>query len=548
MGPTVMKVLWFLLLIGPLITIHELGHFLVAKAFKVKVLRFSIGFGPRLLGFTYGETEYQIAALPLGGYVKMAGDDPSEPSRPADRRRGFLDQPPWKRSLIALAGPFTNLAFPVLIYFCVNYFQVVAPSTRVGDVDPDFPAYAAGLRDGDRIAAIDGTPVHYFDDLRDLIAPKWDKPIHIDVERPDGTRFTTTATPRKVMVPGILHDAPKGLLGISARQRAAVVAVAGPGSAAGRAGLQSLDRITQVGDQPVALFKDLERAFAQQKGPLAVSYLRAAPLGTPGAATGTLVLHHTTLTPVAGADLEARTGLAEATTVITQVAPGSPAARAGLRRGDWVRTAGGKPLSSWSTLERLRLQAKLTPIDLGVLRGGALIHVPVTQTNITQQNERGKDQTVLYFGALPDQTDEPAELIAIHKGVWGSLSEALQVVPQVTSTVVQAVVGLLTNQVSPKTMGGPVMLFDIASKTAQAGWDVFLGAMAAISINLGIMNLIPVPVLDGFTILSAGFEWVRRRPLSLRTREIANAVGLVMLLIMMVYVLQNDLVNYVFKK
>src|SRR5688572_2966401 len=136
----------FILLLGVLITVHELGHFLVAKACGVKVLRFSIGFGPKLFGFTKGETEYQVALLPLGGYVKMAGDSPHEELSPEDAHRGFLNAAPWKRALIVVAGPFFNLVFPVLVYFFVFFGPHEATSSRVGAVDPAMPAAAAGIR------------------------------------------------------------------------------------------------------------------------------------------------------------------------------------------------------------------------------------------------------------------------------------------------------------------------------------------------------------------------------------------------------------------
>ena len=543
---SVQKIAYFLLLIGPLITIHELGHFLMAKLFRVKVLRFSIGFGPRLLGFTKGETQYQIAALPLGGYVKMAGDDPTEEARPEDQGRGFLEQAPWKRSLIALAGPMTNLIFPFLIYFGVAWMQTQDFSSRVGHVEPDSPAYRAGIRDGDRIVKVDGKSVAYFDDLRDLISPKWDQTVTIEVEKANGRHATVSAVPEKRMSPGILHDNPRGILGVTQQQLASVVAVSGPESPAGKAGLQPLDRITQIAGEPVTVFADLERIVAKQTGPFEVRFLRTEPLAMPGAGLSTEVLHSVTMTPAAGDTLAARTGLDSPETVISNVNPDSPAGKAGLHRGDRLLEANGKALLSWSTLSKVAEEAKTAPLDLVVLRDGQKIHVNVVQVNRTLENERGKEEQHLYFGAQHESFSAPGELIPIHRNLFETTAVATRQVTDVITGVAEAFFGLITTQVSPKTVGGPVMLFDIASKTAEAGWDVFLGAMAAISVNLGVMNLIPVPVLDGFHILSAGFEWVRRRPLSLRAREIANVVGLAMLLLMMAYVLHNDLMKFVF--
>ena len=143
-----------LILLGVLVFVHEFGHFLVAKAAGVKVLRFSIGFGPRIFGFQKGETEYRVAWLPLGGYVKMAGEQPNEELSPEEAKRGFLAQAPWKRMLIVAAGPGFNLLFPILLYFVVSLGVHERISTRIGSVEPGLPAAEAGLRPGEHGQAI----------------------------------------------------------------------------------------------------------------------------------------------------------------------------------------------------------------------------------------------------------------------------------------------------------------------------------------------------------------------------------------------------------
>src|SRR5512140_2627179 len=165
----VQKLAYTALLLGVLVVVHELGHFLVAKLLNVYVPRFSVGFGPALFRWERGETEYWIAALPLGGYVKMAGDVPNEELAPEDAARGFLAQAPWKRALIVAAGPVFNLVFPVLVYFFVFFGAHQALSTRVGSVEPGLPAAAAGLQPGDRIVAVDGRKVTTFQDVQDAL-------------------------------------------------------------------------------------------------------------------------------------------------------------------------------------------------------------------------------------------------------------------------------------------------------------------------------------------------------------------------------------------
>src|SRR5512138_3107688 len=176
----------FILVVGGLVFIHELGHFIVAKLLGVKVVRFSIGFGPRLLWWNRGETEYRIAALPLGGYVKMAGDEPGEEPAPEDRGRGFLEQPPWKRFAIAFAGPAMNLLFPGVIYIAITLAQngELAPGPTVGSVTPGSPAATAGLQPGDRIVSVTppgsaAIPIRHFNDLRRVVSPHPGEPLRV---------------------------------------------------------------------------------------------------------------------------------------------------------------------------------------------------------------------------------------------------------------------------------------------------------------------------------------------------------------------------------
>src|SRR5688572_30291763 len=203
------QIIWFILLLGVLVTVHELGHFLVAKACGVKVLKFSFGFGPKLLGFTKGETEYQIALLPLGGFVKMAGDIPGEELDPGEAHRGFLAQPPWKRMLIVLAGPAFNLAFPILIYFFVYLGPHEVTSARVGNVHLGSPAAMVGVQPGDRIIAVDGEKVRTFSELSEVMVGRFERPVPITIER-NGTQQIVTATPLKRVESNAIETVERG--------------------------------------------------------------------------------------------------------------------------------------------------------------------------------------------------------------------------------------------------------------------------------------------------------------------------------------------------
>jgi regulator of sigma E protease len=249
----------FVLLLGALVFVHELGHFLFAKAVGVKVLRFSIGFGPPLLSFTRGETEYRIAALPLGGYVKMAGEIPGEDAAPEDEARSYLAQSPWKRMLIVVAGPAFNLIFPLLIFFVVivSYPQ---PSTAVLRVVPGMPADVSGIRVGDVVTEVDGRPVRSLEEMQWALVGKAGQRIPVAVQR-DGRRVDLLVTPSSE---GAIKN--RGLIGIAPNRAPPVVGVRGGGPAE-RAGVQMLDRVLSVNGHPVGDLQELERQIAGVTGP-----------------------------------------------------------------------------------------------------------------------------------------------------------------------------------------------------------------------------------------------------------------------------------------
>src|SRR3982751_4777687 len=171
----------FALVISVVVFFHELGHLLVGKAVGVKAIRFSIGFGPRLFGFTRGETEYRVSLLPLGGYVKFAGDNPYEELAPEDRGRGFFEQPPWKKGLIAFAGPAASFVLAIALYFIVFAAPHQELAAQVGYVKPQSPAAVAGLRYGDRVTAIEGDSVQGWSDLQEAIRSHAGQPLQLDV-------------------------------------------------------------------------------------------------------------------------------------------------------------------------------------------------------------------------------------------------------------------------------------------------------------------------------------------------------------------------------
>lgn len=544
------QILPVVVLLGGLIFVHELGHFLVAKAFRVKVLTFSLGFGPRIFGFRKGETDYRLSLLPLGGYVKMAGDDPNQPLPEEDRGRGFLEQAAWKRMLIALAGPAFNLIFPILVYFSVFSAQTEGVAPHVGQVVAGMPAAEAGIRPGDRIVEVEGDRIHAFQDLRRYIDPNPGKPLHIVVER-GGERLDLRITPTAVEESDPIETLRVGKIGIIPNPAAPVIGVPDPEGAAHLAGLRSLDRIAQVGGVEVGSLEDAlarleEKAEAGQ--PFEVVALRREALAAGPLQLGIPRAVKVQVTPVDPETGERRPlGIESGELYVSRVLAGSPAAQAGLARGTRLVAIDGEPLRSWQDVEVARRKKAGEPFALTVREGGEERTLTLSQAAKTQMDEiQGRSITVYTLGAyggLPALA-APIEPIPFRPLLAAEL--AVTSTWEVTRKIALGIGKLLTGQIAFSNVGGPIQIYDVATKAAQQGWEYFLHTMALISINLGLLNLLPVPVLDGGHILQSGIEMVRRKPLSMRTRELANMVGLAMLLALMIFAMRNDVVRYFF--
>jgi regulator of sigma E protease len=530
----------FVLLLGALVFVHELGHFVFAKAVGVKVLRFSIGFGPPLLSFTRGETEYRIAALPLGGYVKMAGEVPGEDAAPEDEARSYLAQAPWKRMLIVAAGPAFNLLFPLLIFFVVivSYPQ---PSTAVLRVVPGMPADVAGIRVGDVVTEVDGRPVRSLEEMQWSLVGKAGQRIPMVVQR-DGKPVSLLITPT---AEGASKN--RGLIGIAPNRAPPVVGVRS-GSAAERAGVQTLDRVLTVNGTAVPDLPALEREVSAATGPeLTLQLVRRIPAEVPGLEASVPEVRTVRVPRQEGAGM-ASFGLEPADIYsllyVGRVLPGSAAADAGLVRGDRLEAIDGKQLRSREQLLRRLAELKDRPFNLTWIHDGASHEAEVRMRAAKAGAESAGGDGEAFELGIRFESATPGDRgsdVKIRVGPGLALLTAAHRLGESVADTAAGLAKLFTGQVSFKNVGGPIMIYGIAGKAAQAGLDYFLNLMALISVNLGLINLVPIPALDGFQLLSAGWEAVRRRPIPMRAREIANAVGIVALIVLMVLVCVNDL-------
>ncbi len=606
-----MFIVYFLLLLVPLVLFHELGHYIVARWMGVRVLSFSIGFGPVVFAWERNGTEYAIRALPLGGFVRMLGDDPmgGEDEGPPDPD-SFSAKPVWRRTLIVAAGPIANLLLPMAILFGGSLIvDGRVASTRLGTVMPGGPADVAGLRSGDRVLEVEGEEVHSFIAFRSAITARPGMQTRVVVDR-DGERKVFQVQPEarrevKMAELGVVDTVGRVQVAPDAEASIVVVDAGGPAFAAG---VRSGERVVAVDGAPIATFWQLRAALdgAKRSRPggtlrLTLAPLRHdAPLTKDDISNHDGVLHRTTahrevtLPASSAEDL----GLHAAQNAIGYVEKDSPAARAGLRAGDRLLAADGKPTPSFvalldrlkhgyddvrvapesrglspdellarlrAALEKpvqLRIRRELRPADRDALAGakapaepllarvyadapgreGALragffeLDVPVKLQATLDANERPR----LNFGAGALQGSEPPEEVENVDRLGHALLHTRESMADALRMTVLAVAGLFRGHLPVKEVGGPIFMAQLASRTADLGWGFFFHIMVWLSVNLAIINLLPIPIADGGHLLFLAIEAVRREPVSVRTRMIAAYAGMTFLGLLFVVVMMND--------
>ena len=419
----------FLFVLGVLIFVHELGHFLAARRLGIRVLTFSLGFGPKILKFTRGDTEYCVSAVPLGGYVKMAGESPDDPRSGAPDE--FLSKTKWERFQVLIMGPVMNILLAVVVLAIVLAQGAEVPAYLdqppvVGVVDAGSPAERSGIRAGDRIVTVDGERVDSWDRAEIAVKMRPNRKIPVTVERDGRTlAFDVQSTSEGRWEAGAIGVTP--------------------------------------------MMRPMARALERN----------------------------------------------------------DPAAKAGMKPGDVVVAVNGERMSSTQALTTAIRGNAGKQIDLLISRNGVEQHLAVTPT---LKEDRG------WIGIT---------IVAETRSFMPGPFEAIRmsVVQNATSGVMifKILGGLFTGATSVRQLQGPVGIAQLSGESAEAGFIQLLSLMAVISLNLGLLNLMPVPVLDGGHILIMALEGVARRDFSMAVKEKMLLAGFVVLMMLMVTVIYNDL-------
>ena len=447
------KAWWFLVVLGVLVAFHELGHFLAARWVGVKVLKFSLGFGPKLFGRKMGETEYLLSAIPLGGYVKLFGEDETEATTQEDRARSFAHQGLWGKVLIVAAGPGFNFILAYFIFagwlatgapLFVPTFQDLTPDIEA--MVPGSPADTAGIHIGDRVSRVNGQDISTRTELFDAVAKSKGQALTLEIKR--GEQFRTlTVTPTTAPGPQVSAQEPGYYLGIE-----------------------------------------------------------------------------------------------EAPPLVTSVTPNSPAEKAGLLAGDHVVKIEDQTIHTWSQMTGIVKESPNRQLHIEVLREGLRTSLTVTPsaekaTINGQPVEVGKIGIAGPGGRSIIRSNTP--LLALYDGLratWG-----------LTELTVVGLYKMIVGDISSKNIGGPLTIANISGEAASQGASNVIYLIAILSINLGVLNLLPIPILDGGHLLFFLIEGILRKPLGERQRELAQQAGLVLLVGVMVFAFWNDLERIFFR-
>ncbi|HQZ39171.1 MAG TPA: RIP metalloprotease RseP [Vicinamibacterales bacterium] len=426
----------FVFVLGVLVFVHELGHYMAARWNGVRVLAFSLGFGPKLLGFRRGDTEYRISAIPLGGYVKMAGENPDDPR--SGQPDEFLSKSKWQRFQILIMGPAMNLVLAVVVLAVVLMQGATAPAyldkpAVVGVVQPESPAERAGVQPGDTVTRLGSASVATWEQLEMAVASRPEREVEMVIVR-DGREQRLAIRPDT----------------------------------------------TQLRTRTDARFE----------------------VGTIGV-------------------------LPDVNPVIRSVLAGEPAERAGIKAGDAIVSIGGQRVVFASQVSEEVEKHPDQEIQIVVRRDGDEQSLAVTPS---RQGEVGKIG-VSVGDALVSFTPSPLQAVGL------SVQRNVEMAGLILRTLWDLVVG----EASPRQLMGPVGIAQLSGESVQAGWIALFGLMASLSLNLGLLNLLPIPVLDGGHIFIMAIETVARRDFSLAVKEKMLFAGFVALMAIMVTVIYNDL-------
>ena len=543
------------LLIGILVAIHEFGHFIIAKFCGVHCTVFSIGYGKRLIGFEWKGTDYRLSALPFGGYVQMAGTDifgvNEDEEEPEDDENGFMKKSVWARIAIVAAGPIFNLILPVVVFTGLYMAGEPQPAPVVGMVDWDSAAHDAGLLPNDEIQSLNGIETN-----------SWLSFVKMLKELPAGSyplSYIRNGQEEAISV-DIKDDV---FFGVSAMRTNNEIGVDDPTSPAGVAGLRTFDRIIAINDVKTADFVAIQKELAG-KDSVKVEYTRMGQSAT------TVMKQNPQWLPKINVDFigtDARWGLLSATLFIDDVSetvqneglfsgctsappPASPAMVEGIEAGDRLIRIDGDVIRVWGDIPSYVSKAMIgegdsadvKTLSIDLIRQGEVVSLDIKPKVVQDTDGMGRYRYRPILGIRRGGGYEEGPKTRVYTSFFDSIDRASRETIMISGFIVEQLGKLITGEAAvEKSLGGPVEIFVQAEKAAKQGIFEWARLMALMSISLGIINLVPVPVLDGGQLLFFFIEGIRGKPVSPKMREYAMQIGVIFMALLMLFVLFFDI-------
>lgn len=535
----------FIILLGLLIFVHEMGHFLVAKYFGIRVEVFSLGFGKKILQYKKGDTNYCISLIPLGGYVKMYGDDINADIPESEKKFSYSHKPVFQRIGVVLAGPLMNFFFAILIFFVVAITGEQTKAPIVGDISEKSVAYEVGFRSGDQIIKAGEDSIKTWDQFVQILTQNAGQNLSVQLRRAHSDQTETVQVkPELAPNPNILSVQSKigDIAGLNTMAKASVVGVK-HNSLADKAGLKTGDIIKSVAGTPVKYLRQLDNLFVSLQGqPIDIEVERYEDIENPTPKNFKL-----TIGKAQFASMNA-IGIESSELFLAKVISDSPAAAAGLKAGDRIIQVNDTVATVWDdVLNTVKAYDGTGVLSLKVERQGKIEKFEITPKMTSHMNSQGGEEKRFTVGIIPWAVPANPELAVVkYEGIGSALSRGFDRTIDVSIMTVMSFWRLFENKISPKNIGGVISIGQAAGETFKAGMSQFLQMMAVISINLFILNLLPIPVLDGGHLLFYTIEAIRGAPISLKKMEIAQQIGLVALMSLMVFSLFNDISRVVF--
>jgi len=521
------SIVWVVLFIGILVVFHEFGHLVAAKLSHIPVEVFSVGFGPVILKKKLGETEYRLSAIPLGGFIKMVGEEEKagpKPEQPVPAPTGgYMDKPLGIKVAVIAAGPVSNfvLGFLILLVLFATFGQpYTAPIVSLNDKSA---AFAAGLRPGDMVVAVNGETVPSFDDLDAKLLRNAGNRVRISVLRA-GQRLEISMTVPQAYIDSLVPP---------------VVGSVMPGAPASATAILPGDTIIAVAGTPVTTWMQFTESVRRQTaGDYELSWRHAGVVST-DTLRDSLTTDPETGRQVNLAGIQVSTDWYVAprvAAVVGNVRKGGPASKLRLRPGDSIVEFAGLPVREWTDFAEAVYSRAGESVPIVWRRGSATMQavVAVAKDGDQLMGQQG--------GGIGVSARVPHRKLSLPKAIGEAASKVATVTVQTFVVLYKAIT---VRNFAKRALGGPIMVARIAYEGASWGWDYFLLLFAILSINLFVVNLLPVPVLDGGRILLDCIAGIRRRNLTENELGWAAGVGWVMIGALVVFTIFNDILRLI---